>query len=146
MSLNDQISKEILLVIEDKLSHLRKYGIENFGYRQFKKDGTSIGFCTYDYWEDIEDKKSFLESMSMHYKNELAALKDKASEFVVRAGKPDESSYFLKIIHKKNLWNSLVLYKKVDDMIEGYYFIASSYCNCCAPGILVQRCARREVH
>lgn len=126
MSLNNILSNNILQVTQEKLNYLQALGIQNFGYRQFKNNGKSIGFCTFNRWEEIERKNSFLDSMSDHYKKELSTLQNAEVQYIIRTGDVDTKSFFLSTMYKWNLWNSLILYKKQESFIEGYYFIANT--------------------
>lgn len=92
------------------LTNLLDLGILEFGYRQFLNDGTTIGFCT-----RCNNKIDWVSNGC----NAKAKVNTKEKE------KPSDYRA-LKQFYNQESNNSLAVFKRTKNKIEGFYFLASS--------------------
>lgn len=115
--------EEVLRRVALKVDIKNKFDLGFYGYREFRKDGKTIGFCTHDGWAHVCQEENFFSSMTDHYNNELANLINSNSRVLVRVGEGDPHSKFLQSLRRWKIWNSLVVYTKTSDKVIGHYFI-----------------------
>lgn len=56
MNKNKIMSDQALRLVGTDIEVLKNLGIYHFGYREFLHDGSSIGFCTHQNWNLLENK------------------------------------------------------------------------------------------
>lgn len=123
--INQSTLAKINNLVTTKLGILSNMGIQEFGYRQFLNDGSTIGYCSQSEWMEFIAKNNFLSEMKTHYRRELANIKTSRTHFCVRSGARPVNNPFLEALYHHDLWNTLVVYKYSKTKIEGFYFIAS---------------------
>ncbi len=94
-----QLAKnELQAKLTDQLAEIFNLNIQEFGYRQFLRDGTTMGFCT----RNIDNIKN-TQSKNLSYEYET-----------------------LRRFYNQEACNSFIIYQRTKDKIEGFYFLSSS--------------------
>lgn len=129
--MNEAIKKRIELskVICEKikplcepLSHV--FNIPTFAYRRFFSDGTSFNVSTnFELTKSVQEK--FTNAMIPNFDNEVSATLQSGKHFVLRIGEPDLQNSYLSAIYDWNVWNTLSLYQKNSNFVEGFYFTST---------------------
>ncbi|WP_375334064.1 MULTISPECIES: hypothetical protein [unclassified Candidatus Tisiphia] len=92
------VKNELQAKLTDQLMAIFGLNIQEFGYRQFLSDGTTIGFCT----RNIDNIKN-TQSKNLGYEYET-----------------------LRRFYNQETCNSFIIYQRTKDKIEGFYFLSSS--------------------
>lgn len=121
-SIKQTYRNEMMEVLTPHLEALGSLKTEHIAYRQFLKSGETLYFCSTDQYQE-----SFIEQdeMKMHYAKEILLLNREGYNFVIRSS-ANTSNAFLQKLLILDLCNSLVVYKKEEDIIHMYCFIFSS--------------------
>lgn len=119
------LHSELSNIVAQKMPYFNDIGIKEFGYRQFRMDGTTIGYCSQNSWNKLLEDQNLYNNMISHYNEELAGLTHEKVNFRLRSGKRELTSPFLEALYHHGLWNILVVYRRYNDRIEGFYFVAS---------------------
>ena len=106
------------------LPFLQNIDIHTFGYRKFLLDGRSFGFCTNEKW-NLFYKNNLLQLNIQSYEKEVELASQKGKYSCFRLGKPDPKDLLCRNLYKLDIWNSLCIYKKESDYVEGFYFATS---------------------
>jgi DNA-binding CsgD family transcriptional regulator len=103
---------------------VRIFGVQTFGYRKFFLEGTSFNTSSNLMWNNFVQEK--LNNTTIpNYENEVkAALRD-GKHFFLRMGEPDSQDVHLSMLYDCDIWNTLSLYRKSEDYVEGFYFASS---------------------
>jgi DNA-binding CsgD family transcriptional regulator len=119
-----KLKNEALAVIKPHLSDIEEFAIEYIGCREFHRDGSSIAFCSQTEWYEVVMNKEFQQEMSLHYTQELLTLKRNKFNCIIRTS-ANAHNPFLQELVKRDMCNSLLIYKIGQDIITMYSFIAS---------------------
>lgn len=92
------VKNELQAKLTDQLIAIFSLNIQEFGYRQFLSDGTTIGFCT----RNIDNIKN-TQNKNLSYEYEA-----------------------LSRFYNQEACNSFIIYQRTKDKIEGFYFLSSS--------------------
>jgi DNA-binding CsgD family transcriptional regulator len=103
------------------------FGIQTFGYRKFFPDGTCFNTSSnFDWTKFVQEK--FNNTMIPNYEDEVRCALRNEKHFTIRFGEPDPQDIHLSTLYDCDVWNTLSLYRKNGDSIEGFYF-TSKRCN-----------------
>lgn len=103
---------------------IRLLGIQTFGYRKFFLDGTSFNTSSNFKWNTFVQEK-FNNKIIPNYENEVTAALRDGKHFFIRMGEPDSKDMHLSTLYDCDIWNTLSLYRKNEDCVEGFYFASS---------------------
>ena len=122
------LHSELSNIVAQKMPYFNNIGIKEFGYRQFRMDGTTIGYCSQNSWNKLLEDQNLYNNMISHYNEELAGLTNSEVNFRLRSGNRELTSPFLEALYHHGLWNILVIYRRIyrryEDRIDGFYFVA----------------------
>lgn len=129
--MNETIKKRIELseVICKKIKPLcepldRVFGIPTFGYRRFFSDGTCFNASSnFELTKFVQEK--FTNAMIPNFENEVKTALQCEKHFVLRIGEPDLQNKYLSAIYDWNVWNTLSIYQKNSEFVEGFYFTST---------------------
>lgn len=102
----------------------RVFGIQTFGYRKFFPDGTCFNTSSNFAWTQFVQEK-FNNTMIPNYEGEVTAALRNEKHFCLRMGEPDRQDLHLSTLYDCDIWNTLSLYRKSGDCVEGFYFTSS---------------------
>ncbi len=94
----------------------------HFGFREFYPNGTTVGTSTNDDWNNKILDLPFKAEMEQHYFGELKQVMHNQVTYIIRTRDHVTNNFQRKLL-TVNMSNSLVIYKKADKSIRGYYFI-----------------------
>ena len=102
----------------------RVFGIPTFGYRKFFPDGTCFNVSSnFELTKFVQEK--FTNAMIPNFEEEVSSTLRCVKHFVLRIGAPDPQNLFLSAIYDWNVWNTLSLYRKNENSVEGFYFTST---------------------
>ncbi len=116
---------------ESILDHLKEMtqplfdnsGIRTFAYRKFFRDGRSFGISTNHEWNKWHNEHLLkLEGSIPIYENDIRETVINTQYSCFRIGEPDNRDVLCMKLHDFDIWNTLCVYKKNNDFIEGFYF------------------------
>lgn len=116
---NLYLRDETISFLEDYITYVKQLGISYVGYREFYSDGTSKAFCSNNNWYNIDASKD----MSIHYLQELLNIKRNQHNYVVRSAY-NAHNPFLQKLKESDMCNSLIIYKRENNVIKLFSFIA----------------------
>lgn len=96
--------------------------LNNYGLRFFFPSGEVTALSTCFVWNEFLENEVDKHYERLHYENELSASNLTNSYYLIRTPDNIHSSY-LKKLHELGMSNSLVIYRRLHQMIVGYYFI-----------------------
>lgn len=103
---------------------VRTFGIQIFGYRKFFLDGTSFNTSSnFELTKAIQEK--FNDKIISNYEEEVECALKSEKHFALRVGKPNSQDVLLSMLYDMNVWNTLSLYRKNGDSLEGFYFTST---------------------
>src|SRR5947207_2524234 len=100
------------------------FGIQTFGYRKFFPDGTSFNTSSNFEWTKFVQEK-FDNTMIPNYEDEVIAALKNEKHYLLRTGEPNRQDIHLSALYDNDIWNTLSLYRKNGDSVEGFYFTSS---------------------
>ncbi|PCJ28927.1 MAG: hypothetical protein COA94_03335 [Rickettsiales bacterium] len=124
-SLNLELRTETLELVKDYFTQLKMFKVDHIGYREFRKDGTSMAFCSHLDWYDVDTDVVYKEEMANHYAKELIFLVKNQFDCITRSASSINNK-FLQELSSKDMCNSFLIYKNTEDVIYMYAFISSS--------------------
>ncbi|MDF2965998.1 MAG: hypothetical protein K0Q51_1386 [Rickettsiaceae bacterium] len=98
--------------------------VKTFGYRVFRNDGKSFGFCTNFEWTKFFEL-NLADQVANHYEKELESIIKDNKQYILRLGSPNSESKLLSALYHFDLWNSIGIHQKNEDNIEAFYFVSS---------------------
>lgn len=123
MTIEPEVKKYKVIEILDQ--ETKKLGVDfifHYGFREFYPDGTTMGISTNEDWNKITVDTMFKTEMEKHYLTELKEAMHKPIHYVLRTRDQAINNFQHKLL-TVNMSNSLIIYKKTDDLIRGYFFI-----------------------
>ena len=128
MILKEKLDNLVFLIrniLDNELKMLRRYGVDQLGYRYFLPDGRSFGCPTVQAWYEIERTEEFYAALKEALSEELIRLNKNNFSYVTRS-KEHKSNQYLDWLEKMNLDNSIGIYKFGDQRIDSFFFILES--------------------
>jgi len=113
---------EMLAIFTPHLEALGNIKVDSDGYRSFNDKGDTIYYCSNDeyYIGNIHS-----EEIMMHYAKEIMLINREGYNFILRS--PDKANNpFLKELLKRDICNSLIIYKMEQNIIHMFCFIFST--------------------
>jgi DNA-binding CsgD family transcriptional regulator len=102
----------------------RVFGIPLFGYRKFFPDGTCFNTSSnVELTKFVQEK--FSNKMLPNYEEEAKSGLQRERYFVLRVGEPSPQDLFLSALYDYDVWNTLSLYRKDGECLEGFYFTST---------------------
>jgi DNA-binding CsgD family transcriptional regulator len=102
----------------------RVFSIPLFGYRKFFPDGTCFNTSSnFDLTKFVQEK--FSNKMLPNYEEETKSALKHEKYFVLRVGEPSPQDAFLSALYDCDVWNTLSLYRKNGECLEGFYFTST---------------------
>lgn len=132
--------KDVSLVTSPYLTKLDYVEPDFIGWRDFKRDGTSLSYCSN---EIFEKNKPNIKDTSIHYMQEILWLNKQNFKIILRV--PDfAQNRFLKQLKDMDMCNSIIIYKRNDDIIQIFCFIFKSQ-NISAMNFFINQRERFEI-
>jgi DNA-binding CsgD family transcriptional regulator len=113
---------KLLEMLKHETKKLGVNFLRHFGFREFYPDGTTVGTSTNEDWNNKILDLTFKTEMEHHYFEELKQVTHNQVTYIIRT-KDHVTNNFQRKLLAVNMSNSLVIYKKTDKSIRGYYFI-----------------------
>ena len=121
MDFTKSLCEKITPLVEPLSHHIN---LNVFGYRRFFPDGTCFKTSSNFEWDKFVQEK-FNDMIIPSYENEVrSVLKDKKRYFL-RIGEPDPQDIFLSTLYDLDIWNTLSLYEKNENFVEGFYITST---------------------
>jgi|GEM_PF-5280123 len=98
----------------------------HLGFREFYFDGTTVGTSTNEVWNEKILDLAFKTEMEQHYFAELKQVMHNHITYIIRTRDHVTNNFQRKLL-TVNMSNSLVIYKKTEKSIRGYYFISEPH-------------------
>ena len=117
---------KIIKILEQET---KKFGIDfiyHFGFREFYLDGSTLGISSNEDWNKIILEILFKTEMEKQYLNELVSamsnILNNGVSHVIRTRDHIINEFQHRLVSVE-MSNSLIIYKKIGNLIRGYYFI-----------------------
>ena len=100
-----------------------RFGIKTFAYRRFLTDGRSFGVSTNDEWNKWHTNYLLQQNNIKAYEDEVkeTSKSEKGKFSWLRIGSPPDDE-LCSNLYSHNIWNTLCLYKRDANYVEGFYF------------------------
>ncbi|WP_341756150.1 MULTISPECIES: hypothetical protein [unclassified Candidatus Tisiphia] len=95
------VKNELQAKITDQLTAIFSLNIQEFGYRQFLSDGTTMGFCTRKFCTKNINNSQNIQNKNLSYQSLIQ-------------------------FYSQQACNSFAIYQRTKDKIEGFYFLPST--------------------
>lgn len=102
----------------------RVFNIPTFGYRKFFSDGTCFNTSNNFEWTKFVQEK-FTNVPLPNYDEEVKSALQSEKHYILRIGEPDPQDVFLSALYDNDIWNTLSLYRKNENSVEGFYFTST---------------------
>ena len=112
-------------ILDNELKMLKRYGVDQLGYRYILPDGRSFGCPTVQAWYETERTEEFYAALKDALSEELVRLNKNNFSYVTRS-KEHKNNLYLDWLEKMNLDNSIGIYKFGDQRIDSFFFILES--------------------
>lgn len=117
---------KVIEVFEKETKNLGVDFIYHYGFREFYEDGTTLGVSSNKDWNNVTLDILFKTEMEKHYLSELVNamgnIVNRGVSHIVRTRDQIINEFHNKLLSVE-MCNSFIIYKKIDNLIRGYFFI-----------------------
>ena len=101
------------------------FSIKTFAYRRFLTDGRSFGVSTNREWNKWHNQHLLQPHNIPTYEEEIKETSMSGKYSCFRIGEPNQKDELCTRLYDFNIWNTLCIYKKENEYVDGFYFAST---------------------